>query len=69
MCDISGNLLINPYFLFLAKFRENLKSRGVVNIKVTTVVQMASKKWRQMSKAQKAIYNQIAQMNRKSRLK
>ncbi|XP_064536730.1 uncharacterized protein LOC135427204 [Drosophila montana] len=67
MSDTPKNLQVNPYFVFLAQFRENLKSRGLTNIKATTVAQMAGKKWRQMSDAQKAIYSGIAQRNRETR--
>jgi len=57
---------INPYFVFLAQFRANLQERGVQNVKVTTIAQMAGKKWRQMSDAQKSIYTELAEQNRRA---
>ncbi|XP_043071349.1 high mobility group B protein 2 [Drosophila grimshawi] len=67
MNDTFKKLPVNPYFIFLAQFREYLEKRGVRNIKVTTVARAAGKKWRQMSCSQKAAYIESAQMNREAR--
>ncbi|XP_034120558.1 high mobility group B protein 2 [Drosophila guanche] len=58
---------INPYFVFLDQFRDNLKKRNIQNIKPTVVAKMCGQKWREMSKAQKSVYIKKAKENRDSR--
>ncbi|XP_041450182.1 high mobility group B protein 2 [Drosophila obscura] len=58
---------INPYFVFLDQFRDNLRKLGIKNIKPTVVAKMCGQKWREMSDAQKSVYIEKAKNNRESR--
>lgn len=54
---------VNPFFLFLAEFRQHLKNIGQ-RYKVTDETKLAGKQWRQMSANEKLIYVTWAKKNR-----
>ncbi|XP_041632893.1 uncharacterized protein [Drosophila kikkawai] len=60
----SPNGSVNPYFVFLCEFRKNLKKRGVLNLKPTSVAKIAGRKWREMTPAQKWVYIETAKTNK-----
>ncbi|XP_044571362.1 uncharacterized protein LOC123257231 [Drosophila ananassae] len=55
---------VNPYFVFLDHFRNNLQKRGICQLKPTVINKVAGIKWRKMTPAQKSVFIEIAQINR-----
>lgn len=53
----------NPFFLFLAEFRQHLKKSGF-NCKCTEQTKLAGRQWRQMSASEKLTYVTWARKNR-----